>query len=181
MVEGRLKIVVFGSFNAGKSTFIQALDPRSRHIEAASKEGATTTVALDFGRLKVRGRAVYLFGTPGQERFKFVRQILARGMDGAIIVVDATRGVDAMTWHLYDQVKALDVPMALMANKCDCPDADPEPSPAVCRGRRCILYPRRTARTSMRRWRLSSLPWSTDAGSGRLPRTEMETITTRSG
>ncbi|MFY9195379.1 MAG: GTP-binding protein [Methanoculleus sp.] len=126
MVEGRLKIVVFGSFNAGKSTFIQALDPRSRHIEAASKEGATTTVALDFGRLKVRGRAVYLFGTPGQERFKFVRQILARGMDGAIIVVDATRGVDAMTWHLYDQVKALDVPMALMANKCDCPDADPE-------------------------------------------------------
>ena len=125
MVEGRLKIVVFGSFNAGKSTFIQALDPRSRHIEAASKEG-TTTVAFDFGRLQVRDRAVYLFGIPGQERFGFVRQILARGMDGAIIVVDATRGIDAMTRHLYDQVKALDVPMALMANKCDCPDADPD-------------------------------------------------------
>ncbi len=124
MAEGRLKIVVFGSFNAGKSTFIQALDPRSRHIEAASKEG-TTTVAFDFGRLQVRDRAVYLFGTPGQERFGFVRQILARGMDGAIIVVDATRGIDAMTRRLYDQIKELDVPIALMANKCDHPDADP--------------------------------------------------------
>ena len=67
MAEDRLKIVVFGSFNAGKSSFIQALDPHSRHIEASSDEGPTT-VALDFGRLKVNGRAVYLFGTPGQER-----------------------------------------------------------------------------------------------------------------
>ncbi len=91
MAEGRLKIVVFGSFNAGKSSFIQALDPKSRHIEAASNEGPTT-VAFDFGRLTVRDRAVYLFGTPGQERFEFVRQVLSRGMDGAIIMVDATKG-----------------------------------------------------------------------------------------
>jgi len=124
MAEGRLKIVVFGSFNAGKSSFIQALDPGSRHIEATSKEGATT-VAFDFGRLQVRGRAVYLFGTPGQERFEFVREILARGMDGAIIVVDATRGVDAMTRHIYDRLKELEVPLAFMANKCDCPGAAP--------------------------------------------------------
>jgi len=122
MAEGRLKIVVFGSFNAGKSSFIQALDSGSRHIEATSKEGATT-VAFDFGRLQVRDWAVYLFGTPGQERFEFVREILARGMDGAIIVVDATRGVDAMTRHLYDRLKELEVPLAFMANKCDCPGA----------------------------------------------------------
>lgn len=94
MAEGRLKIVVFGSFNAGKSSFIQALDPpRSRHIEASSEEGPPTTVAFDFGRLTVRDKAVFLFGTPGgQERFEFVRQIISRGgMDGAIIVVDARR------------------------------------------------------------------------------------------
>ncbi len=125
MVEGRLKIVIFGSFNAGKSSLIRALDPRSRHIEAASEEGPTT-VAFDFGRLQVRGQAIYLFGTPGQERFEFVRQILSRGMDGAIIVVDATAGVDAMTRHLYGQVKALGVPLVVMANKCDSPDAMPE-------------------------------------------------------
>jgi hypothetical protein len=125
MAEGRLKIVVFGSFNAGKSSLIRALDPRSRHVEATSNEGATT-VAFDFGRLQVRGQAVYLFGTPGQERFEFIRQILSRGMDGAIIVVDATTGVDAMTRHLYGQLKALGVPLAFMANKCDCPGAAPE-------------------------------------------------------
>jgi len=129
MAEGRLKIVVFGSFNAGKSSFIQALDPKSRHIEAASNEGPTT-VAFDFGRLTVRDRAVYLFGTPGQERFEFVRQILSRGMDGAIIVVDATTGVDEMTRHLYSRLKDLGVPLAFMANKCDCPDAMPD---AICR------------------------------------------------
>lgn len=125
MAKGRLKIVVFGSLNAGKSSFIQALDPQSRHIEAAS-EGGPTTVAFDFGRLQVRDQAVYLFGTPGQERFEFVRQILARGMDGAIIVVDATMGVDPMTRHLYDWLKELGVPLAFMANKCDCPGARPE-------------------------------------------------------
>ena len=125
MAEGRLKIVVFGSLNAGKSSFIQALDPQSRHIEATSEEGATT-VAFDFGRLQVRDQAVYLFGTPGQERFEFVRQILARGMDGAIIIVDATTGVDSMTRHLYDRLKRLGVPLAFMANKCDCPGAAPE-------------------------------------------------------
>ncbi|HOI57238.1 MULTISPECIES: GTP-binding protein [unclassified Methanoculleus] len=125
MAEGRLKIVVFGSFNAGKSSFIQALDPRSRHIEATSNEGSTT-VAFDFGRLQVRDRAVYLFGTPGQDRFEFVRQVLSRGMDGAIIVVDATTGVDATTQHLYDSLKSLNVPLAFMANKCDSPGAVPE-------------------------------------------------------
>ena len=125
MAEGRLKIVVFGSFNAGKSSFIQALDPRSRHIEATS-DGTRTTVAFDFGRLQVRDQSVFLFGTPGQERFEFVRQILSRGMDGAIIVVDATTGMDAMTRHLYSQLKALDVPLAFMANKCDSPGAMPE-------------------------------------------------------
>ena len=125
MAEGRLKIVVFGSFNAGKSSLIQALDPRSRHIEAASDEGPTT-VAFDFGRLQIRGRAVYLFGTPGQERFEFVRQILSRGMDGAIIVVDATAGMDAMTRQLYNQLKVIGVPLAFMANKCDSPGAMPE-------------------------------------------------------
>ena len=125
MAEGRLKIVVFGSFNAGKSSFIQALDPRSRHIEASS-EGGPTTVAFDFGRLKVGDKSIFLFGTPGQERFEFVRQIISRGMDGAIIVVDATTGVDAMTRYFYDQLKPLDVPLAFMANKCDCPGAAPE-------------------------------------------------------
>lgn len=125
MAADRLKIVVFGAFNAGKSSFIQALDPETRHIEAKT-DGGTTTIAFDFGRIQLHGRRVYLFGTPGQERFEFVRRIIARDMDGAIIVVDATTGVDAMTRHLYGQLKDLDVPLAFMANKCDSPGAVPD-------------------------------------------------------
>jgi uncharacterized protein len=118
MAEGRLKIVVFGSFNAGKSTFIQALDPRARHIEA-NTEGGMTTVAFDYGRVQLHGQQVYLFGSPGQERYEFVRRILARGMNGAIIVVDATEGIDDMTRTLYAWLKELQVPIAIMFNKCD--------------------------------------------------------------
>jgi len=118
MAEGRLKIVVFGSFNAGKSTFIQALDPRARHVEA-NTEGGTTTVAFDFGRIHVHGQQIYLFGSPGQERYEFVRRILASGMDGAIIIVDATTGIDEMTRTLYAWLRDLQVPIAIMLNKCD--------------------------------------------------------------
>jgi signal recognition particle receptor subunit beta len=74
----------------------------------------------------VRDKAIYLFGTPGQERFEFVRQIISRGMDGAIIIVDATTGVDEMTRYFYNQLKTLDVPLAFMANKCDSPGAMPD-------------------------------------------------------
>ncbi len=125
MAPGRLKIVVFGGFNAGKSTFVHALDTEARHIEART-EGGTTTVAFDFGRLTLLGQRIYVFGTPGQERFEFVREILSRGMDGAIIVVDATAGIDATTLQVYTWLKEKQMPIAVMLNKCDLPGAAPD-------------------------------------------------------
>ncbi|MDN7024983.1 GTP-binding protein [Methanoculleus sp. FWC-SCC1] len=125
MAADRLKIVVFGGFNAGKSTFVRALDAGARHIEAKT-EGGTTTVAFDFGRFETNGRKVYVFGTPGQERFEFVREILARGMNGAIIVVDATVGCDATTMQTYAWLKEQRTPIAVMLNKCDLPGARPD-------------------------------------------------------
>jgi len=65
MAGGKLKIVVFGSYNAGKSTLIETIDPSSRHIEAHTNEG-DTTIALDYGRVEIHALHVYLFGTPGQ-------------------------------------------------------------------------------------------------------------------
>jgi small GTP-binding protein len=121
----KLKIVVFGSFNAGKSTFIRSLDPESRHVEANNDEGPTT-VALDYGRVTVGEKKVYLFGTPGQERFEFVRQILARGTDGAIVVVDSTSEIDDMTLYLCEWLNTQEIPFVVMLNKCDCPGSDPE-------------------------------------------------------
>lgn len=124
MPAGKVKIVVFGSFNAGKSTFIQAIDPESRHVEAHAENG-DTTIALDFGRTSVHNLQVYLFGTPGQDRFEFVRQIISRGMDAAILMVDCSIGIDEFTRNLHSTLLSQSIPMAVMLNKCDLSEACP--------------------------------------------------------
>ena len=125
VAERKIKIVVFGAYNAGKSSFIRSLDPFSRHIEAENADGSTT-VAMDFGRIRIGDHAVFLFGTPGQERFEFARKVLSRGMDGAIVVVDSTRDMDEITLSLFQWLKSRGIPVAVMANKCDCADALPD-------------------------------------------------------
>jgi small GTP-binding protein len=125
MDSNKIKIVVFGQYNAGKSTFIHSVDPTSRHIEAKNEEG-TTTVALDFGRVKVGTKKIFLFGTPGQDRFEFARKIVSRGMHGAIVMVDSTGDVDERTYTLCEWLTKQDIPFAIMLNKCDHPLASPE-------------------------------------------------------
>ena len=122
--ETRLKIVVFGAYGAGKSTLIKTLDPVSKHIEA-NCAGGTTTVALDFGRIQNNGCTIHLYGTPGQERFEFAREIIARGMDGAILLVDVTTPMDDFTRHLSDSLHEAKVPFVVFLNKCDQQGADP--------------------------------------------------------
>ena len=123
--EKRCKIVVFGAFGAGKTTLVKTLDPESRHVEA-DYAGGTTTIALDFGRVQVNGNHIHIFGTPGQERFEFAREIIGKGMDGAILVVDATSPVDDFIYHLYDSLIATRIPFVIFLNKCDCIGARPE-------------------------------------------------------
>jgi len=125
MEPDRLKIVVFGAFGAGKTTLIKTLDPQSKHIEAPCA-GGTTTIALDYGRVDVDGRQVYLFGTPGQERFEFAREVIGRGMDGAILLIDATCPFDEFVAHLYDSLIEAKIPFVVVLNKCDEPGAQPE-------------------------------------------------------
>lgn len=110
------KIVIFGAFGAGKTTLIKTLDPNSTHIEA-NCAGGTTTVALDFGRIELDGRQLHIYGTPGQERFEFAREIIAKGMDGAVLLVDAGSPVDEFTRHLYSSLTSAKVPFVIFLNK----------------------------------------------------------------
>jgi small GTP-binding protein len=123
--DKKCKIVVFGAFGAGKTTLIKTLDPASSHVEA-SCGGGTTTVALDYGRVLVNGIHIHIFGTPGQERFEFAREIIGRGMDGAILLIDATSPVDDFIHHLYDSLTAAGIPFVMFLNRCDSIGARPE-------------------------------------------------------
>ncbi|HEY7858883.1 MAG TPA: ATP/GTP-binding protein [Candidatus Nanopelagicales bacterium] len=93
-----VKIVVTGPFAAGKTTLIRTI---SEITVLSTERGITddtksrkpeTTVAMDFGRITVdRDLVLYLFGTPGQDRFDFMWEILGEGMLGYVVLIDATR------------------------------------------------------------------------------------------
>jgi signal recognition particle receptor subunit beta len=89
------KIVVTGPFNSGKTTFIQAISEidvvaTDRKTRVSSKK-SKTTVAMDFGRITLRdGDVLHLYGTPGQERFDFMWEILSEGMLGYVVLIDGT-------------------------------------------------------------------------------------------
>jgi signal recognition particle receptor subunit beta len=86
-----LKVVVAGPVGAGKSTFIRSLseievvDTDEMASEDIGKE--LTTVALDFGIFHLDGVAIHLFGTPGQDRFDFVWEVLCEGALGLVLLV----------------------------------------------------------------------------------------------
>jgi small GTP-binding protein len=93
-----VKIVVTGPFSAGKTTLIRTiseitvLSTEKDITDSTKSRKAETTVAMDFGRITIdRDLVLYLFGTPGQDRFDFMWEILGEGMLGYILLVDAER------------------------------------------------------------------------------------------
>ncbi len=93
-----VKIVVTGPFAAGKSTLIRTiseitvLSTEKDITDETKARKSETTVAMDFGRITIdKDLVLYLFGTPGQDRFDFMWEILGEGMIGYILLLDAQR------------------------------------------------------------------------------------------
>ena len=155
------KIIVAGGFGAGKTTLVGSISEvrplrTEENLSSASvgydnlsgvEAKTTTTVAMDFGRITLNeSRVLYLFGTPGQERFWFMWDDLCYGALGAVVLADTRRLADCFASVDYFEKHGLPFVVAIncfdgaprydLAEVRAALDLDPRVPAALCDARK---------------------------------------------
>ena len=126
-----LKVVVTGPVCAGKTTFIRTLadgdvvTTEAQTTDALEKD--TTTVGLELGRAVVDGRSIRLFGTPGQQRFDYLWDIVAEGADGCVLLCPSDRPTtcDRSLEFVRGLTREKKIPSVVGVTRCDLGQAAP--------------------------------------------------------
>jgi hypothetical protein len=121
------KVVITGPFNVGKTEFVRTIsdipivttEKRISDELASTKE--ETTVAMDYGQVRVNDDLFHLYGTPGQPRFDFMWNILAKEMDAFVLLVDSCDQASFMHAKQLLRIfqRKANVPYLIAANKQD--------------------------------------------------------------
>ncbi|AXV38399.1 MAG: GTP-binding protein [Methanobacteriaceae archaeon] len=114
------KILVTGPYNAGKSSFVKAISSKSVSVDRKAVGAFPTTIAMDIGHLDYKGFFADIFGTPGQERFDLILDVLSREAVGAFIIIDSTAPQTfARAKEMIRKTRAEAIPKIIVANKQD--------------------------------------------------------------
>lgn len=121
-----LKLVIAGPVGAGKTTFVQTMSQTeviATEAEATEDIGKlNTTVAFDYGTLMLDGQELHLYGTPGQDRFNFMWDVLVEGALGLVLLVAGTRPQDfAPARNILEYITSRNpVPFVVGVTRQDC-------------------------------------------------------------
>jgi small GTP-binding protein len=119
MKKDEIKVVVVGSSDVGKTTLMENMIGKIGKVEY---KGITT--AIDYGSLTINDKKIHFFGTPGQKRFEFMRELALKGTNLALIVLDASKGITKEDVEIVKLLESKKIPYGIFINKTDVGDID---------------------------------------------------------